>query len=441
MKPNELITLPQDSDPEPAQLHNHIVMMIDGGIDPNHKAYKDKVIASYTLSCTPPSFDAGNAGDLSEMSSDELKKKIIANIKEGDEFEASCELKEGIEISAESPSDDLLSLRDRWNLSIKERKTGVLEYFEAFEIEKYLREDVLQYHGTSTTAMVAYRNPNVKFVLVENKQESSHYPRLLCKQLEEQSPRWNLGDDKDYTNVSIERCRDSESSLLHKLAMKYNVNLVNKSYGISAADVSSMLKQSSCSLELKKPMMTFLAGKEQIKEGIRNKDGMNYDQVPYITIQSAGNEGMAIENRLDMPYCSRYLQHILVGSYNITYKEVSSFSNYGSCVTLFNLGSRVVTSNPLNFLTVTDGTSFSAPLTVRYISFEFDETTPPQDIVRKLKERLDENRFLPPSKHFRYASYDAQAGDLRLADGNNFDPVIVVNSPLDENEVRKVFAK
>jgi hypothetical protein len=71
---------------------------------------------------------------------------------------------------------------------------------------------------------------------------------------------------------------------------------------------------------------------------------------------------------------------------------------------------------------VIDGTSFSAPLTVRYISFEFSQTMAPKDIVKQLKSRLDPKGFIPPSKHYAYAAFEAQQGDLNLAEG--FDPTI-----------------
>ncbi|MBP6219168.1 MAG: S8/S53 family peptidase [Oligoflexales bacterium] len=431
--------IPQDADPEPAKLYNHVVMLIDSGIDPNHEAYKDKVLASYTLICaSSPKIDVNK-------NYNELKKDFIINTKDGSDFGSSCELKEGIETRSVLPPVKVLALRERWNQSIKERNEKLLNFTDSSKVKDYLEEYMSSYHGTNSTAIIAYKNPNVKFVLVEKKigARGEQPKKVECKEIEDEVPLMSILHDSEVKRTLIERCKNSETNILHDLALKYKVSLVNKSYGSSGSAIESFLRTSGCSQELKKPIMTSLSGIAQVEQGIRSKANMDYDQTPYITIQAAGNQGISLNSPLDSPDCSDSVQHLLVGSYNITDKKRSDFSNYGSCVDLYNLGSRVVTSNPQNFLTITDGTSFSAPLTIRYISFEFSEETLPKKIVEELKKRLDPNQFLPPSKHYKYAAYEARSGDLKLAD-DKFNPVFIVNNPLDEeilNNFTKWFAR
>lgn len=432
---------PSDTPTYSSPHHNHVVMMIDTGIDPNHDAYKDNVIASYTIFCEDVE-DKGWPQDGNDLSTEQFEKEFENNLPDGVEFGGQhCILQDGINTTSVPPTGDVLTIRDKWNLAIKKHRLHILSKIDILTVLNYLRKNLSSYHGTNTTAIVAYRNPNVKFVLMEKKLKAASDPGIsteACHSLKQSAPIMGRFADHELQRVCVEKGSDSESSLIHELAIKHRVTLINKSYGLSSRDMADLLKDAGCP-DMNEPLMTYFSGIAEIKEGIRSKNGIAYDQTPYLTIQSAGNEGITVNNRKDLLDCPNNAQHLMVGSYRIGGQR-SKFSNYGECVTLFNLGSNVITSNPQNFLTITDGTSFSAPLTVRYISFEFSEKIAPSSIVSELKKRLNSSKFLPQSKHYRYAAYDAEPWDLHLAK-DTANPVIVVDNPLNTTDVFNVLAR
>ena len=101
--------LDPEADNNKKQRQSHIVMMIDEGIDPNNKAYKDKVIASYTLTCD----SYKTVLDATIQEPKELKKKILESLasKKKFTFDKECELKEGINHNTPAPSSYILNRR------------------------------------------------------------------------------------------------------------------------------------------------------------------------------------------------------------------------------------------------------------------------------------------------------------------------------------------
>ncbi len=427
-----------EEEPTNTNHFNHVVMVIDSGIDPQHKAYRDKVIASYTLVCKKNNSNQTNEDKLSSNSKEKIKEKILEdidnNVKQGTEIDDSCSLENGIKITVDPPSATALAYRDTWNEAIKSKDINNVKAMPMVALQiilSYLESSLSHFHGTNTTAVIAYKNPNIKLILVEKKlAQGNEAPTIQCAALEKASSYLESYEDQKIKDALIQKCTHSESELIDSLAKKHKVTLVNKSYGRSVGNIRKLLRSASCRSSLEKPLMTYIAAENEIADGIAQKKGYGYDQVPYLTIQAAGNEGIPIGmTRMDNPFCSGAQQHILVGSYDIN-GGVSDFSNFGACVGLYAPGSKIITSNPQDFLTITDGTSFAAPLTVRYLSFEFSEETPMKTLVTELKNRLDGQGFLPKSKHFQYAAWAATKGDLKLAKEMH-DLIINDSGPLD----------
>ena len=102
-----------------------------------------------------------------------------------------------------------------------------------------------------------------------------------------------------------------------------------------------------------------------------------------MTINSHGNDGLVLDSPSDGENCSNVFT-LNVGA--LTSKgSVASFSNHGSCGDVYILGESVVVSAPENFLFESDGTSFSAPLFVRYLTQTNTVQSDYKDLYKKYK--------------------------------------------------------
>ena len=128
----------------------------------------------------------------------------------------------------------------------------------------------------------------------------------------------------------------------------------------------------------------------------------------YLISHSSGNNSLRIDSAQDTPECLIKGNHLMVGSFNAA-GDISPFSNHGACVDFYTLGSKVITATVGDVLLPLDGTSFSAPLAVRYMT-SFKETSP-KEIKEKIASILDSKRFFKmDSKHTRSISYESGPG-------------------------------
>ena len=407
-------------------------MVLDAGIDPNHRAYKDKVISSYTLVCDS---NASNS-DTTKLSQEEIKEKILAGLKTGaaPEIERNCHLEKGINHVWTPPSPAVSALKAKWNQAIKNKNFYALPKQEAQQVKEYLEKGLSRHHGTNVTALIAYRNPNVRLILVEKKLGRSPTDGAdpsACKSIEQVPIITSIMQDPEVKQAVLQYGKNSGDALIHQLAIQQHVSFINKSYGRDRTTIATFLAAAGCGgSEKTETVIAYLSEKESLRQTVNQNLGIGYDNAPYLTLQSAGNSGIPINTKRDRPdSCSGSTQHINVGSYDIG-GRISYFSNYGPCVDLYSLGSSVITSSPDDFLTITNGTSFSAPLAIRYMTYEFSEKMPLPELNSKLRSRLDAKLFLPQSKVFQYAAYEAYPHELTLV-GEEFDPTINAETPLD----------
>jgi hypothetical protein len=382
-------------------------MVIDEHIDPDHDVYKDKVIAKYSLLCKDAKTEDENFKNI--------KNKLLSQVSQGKKitFGNKCTLTEGI-----APVDDLtphlssqvLSKRPIWNRLIADNEPLPLKDKVEFRSMMHLMSS---YHGTQVSSVIAYKNPHVRFVLVQ-KIFRNHISGSCSVLQQNYKNGLKALKDPEVRKVLAEKAELVEWKLIDELARKHSVTMINKSY-TSNLGLLEKYMDPACKGVMRPLFQEFYKEKGELVETISKRMNLFYDQEPFLTIQSAGNEGIEINSFIEHFECYKSDHHLIVGSYEID-KSRSSFSNHGDCVDLYALGNKVVVSNPRNFLTIAGGTSFSAPLTARYISFEFDRNQTPSEILSKLKKQMDEKRFLVFSEHFRYAAYRAHP-QFRLVGG------------------------
>ncbi len=374
--------------------NEHVVMVVDSGFDPNFEVYKSKVIGRFTLTCAL----TGTEDHMAVMK--ELQEQIAKNSSEPLIFGQKCYLsKEIAELDSQHLNPDYAHLREEWNRHIEDNK---LMPQELFSLYSKLKGKLEGYHGTMVTSLIAYKNPKVRFVLVDFRNlikiTHGYCPDIKANYKEGLS----FLRDPSRRNILEEKAVLSEWQILDELARKYHVSMVNKSYGTTRAYFNKVYL--TCDEETRNLVNEYYYERSEISEKIARRMNIFYEQEPFLTLQSAGNESLEINSKKDFFECTHTPKHIVIGSY-ASPKDRSYFSNYGECVDFYSPGSHIVSSIPSRFLVVINGTSFAAPLTVRYISMEFHPREDPLHIRSELEKRLDAQHFLVFDKQSEYAEY------------------------------------
>ena len=115
---------------DPESKRSQIVMVIDSDFDTSSSIFDNKIVGKYTLECS--------------------------------EDDSKCEIKEGFS-SVPKQNQEVLSKKDIWNKAIKARDFSTISALS----ESGFEDKVVHSHGTSTASIIAYKNPNVKLVLVQ----------------------------------------------------------------------------------------------------------------------------------------------------------------------------------------------------------------------------------------------------------------------------------
>jgi len=406
----------------------HVVMVIDENLDPNHEVLEGKILASYTLKCKPKKNAMSEGALKGPINEEALLAHFEKLAKESNP--SGCEIIDGITPHYTQEQLNFIPLRDRWNEAVKKRDFSQISHVEYLATTSQI---IGSSHGMLSVGTIAYKNPHVKFVLVsvaKNEEEANTDDSSIadiCPILEAIQAAAEL-----YKKQSIiEAATKIPNDLLIRLkdiAELHHVTLVNKSYGGDPFKIQDTLFSQICGKKSEFTALSNLDRSQADLNRIRNEaQNLTPDSMPFLTLRSAGNESHDIGSFYDYPDCFRNSQrHLLVGSYSLD-KRVSRFSNYGDCVDLYNLGTNVITTAPLGFLGIVDGTSFSSPLTVRYITENFDASDPDAKIKKMLMKRRDTKKFLPFPSNLEEVAYDKPPRGLRAGFGwvGNFDSISI----------------
>jgi len=384
------------------------VMVIDTGIDTSVPDLAGKISGLYTELCGAGSYTGGDPAAIDGGAADggaafdAAKQALIAGYAQTDD---SCRLKSGISAKTD-PLHGIEKFRDRWNAMI--RANGQENYGVPFNYDEWDQisgpvQDQLQmfsYHGTSTSTTVAHANPGVRLVLVERQlmSESEVQSGFTCFVQSDVDQMVALLTDPDVFAAAVAQQTTIEKDFSDALAA-HHVGVVNESFGSPSRNILEQMQASQCTdpIDLSRYFAALTA--------IDVARGAASGQPPALTVQAAGNDGQAINTGADALDCVVDEPHSLsVGSYNAGSGQRNSFSNYGACVDLYAPGQSIVTMYAGGWLLPADGTSFAAPLTVRFSSMNgpspFSVATTRQVVLSNLDSAGNLPADLFPSDFF-----------------------------------------
>jgi Subtilase family len=361
------------------------VMVIDEGFDLSISELRGRVAAAYTETCADePTSDADaavspDAGADAGVSFDQMKQDLIAALAVPDD---SCHLSVGIGAKAD-PLASIAQYRTRWNAMIRANQfadQGDFTPAEETQIMNTLGQDLQNfvYHGTATAGTVAHDNPNVRLVLVERQlaSESSVQSSFTCFVQSEIDQAVALLTDPQVNAALVNQPAEIEGDISAAEA-KYDVGLVNESFGSSSRPALEMLQLAAgCTAVDLSAYFTVL-------DQVEIAHAKTVQGPAVLTVQAAGNEGLEIDSDADSLSCDiGDPLSLLVGSTD-TAQVRSSFSNFGACVDVYAPGESIVAPYAGDWLLPVDGTSFAAPIVARQVSL----TLPP--VFDPAQARLD----------------------------------------------------
>ncbi|HEY6476734.1 MAG TPA: S8/S53 family peptidase [Polyangia bacterium] len=342
------------------------VMVIDDGIDPSVSDLQGKVVGTYTESCaTEPSSDAAVTPVAVDSGAfDTLKQVYLQALAQPDD---SCHLTPGIS-SKPDPLAMVAQFKSRWNEMVRKNET-VDQAFTYAEYQQLMGPlstefDSFGYHGTATSSTVAHDNSSVRLVLVERQlgSEESLMTNFPCLAQSDIDQTVELLSDPQIYAAAVAQPATVDGELAAAMS-KYDVGIVNESFGASSRQTLETLQTMYC----KTPIS--LSAYFTLIDSLTNAHNATIGGPPVLTVQAGGNDGVQIDSGADSLSCDLGDPNaLLVGAYDSGTLARTSFSDYGGCIDLYAPGQAVVVEYAGGWLVWADGTSFASPLTVRYAS-------------------------------------------------------------------------
>jgi subtilisin family serine protease len=348
-------------------------MVVDEGFDLSVAELQGRVAAAYTETCIDTSTSGSSGGTgatsdagvaLSGPAFDALKKQVIAELSRPDN---SCQLSPGISAKSD-PMATVAQYKSRWNAMVlaNQYPNDVFAQAEYAALTAAFKAefDTFAYHGTATAGTVAHDNPNVRLVLIERKlsSESALKTQFTCLAQSDIDLFVALLSDADVFKAFANQPATIDGELA-SVTTKYNVGLVNESFGSMArATLEAMQTQSGC------PTPIALSAYFTLYDKVELAHAATIAGPALLTVQAAGNESAEIDSGADALACDiGDPQSLLVGSYDLSQVR-SSFTNFGACVDIYAPGEAIVAPYAGGWLLPVAGTSFASPMVVRYLS-------------------------------------------------------------------------
>lgn len=400
---------------------NMNVMIIDDGFNLDAQVFKNKIINQYTLQCNNSQADEQSSFKLGqenepEQTEDEKFLKLKDAYIESLNSNSTCRIENSLEQVENKELSQYIEQKDRWNSEI-DGKTIFKNILNEPELIKVSRSiNLVSHHGTSTAGLIAYKNPNVKLVLLQlelgDPGEYSH----SCLFQDKVDRTVRVLKDPEYRDLYLKKPTDPINKSLAEIMEKNNVKIINFSAGtlpretIEARNIEKGCGKVSL-YEYYKELATLDREKAELN---RNIATTGFPEP--LLIQAGGNESMEINDATDSDDCP-YIRDstLLIGSYDKSGTR-SDFSNFGDCIDLYTVGRELVSASPYGFLNVQSGTSFSAPLITRYISMNFSDGTANSEIKQQLLNLRDENKYLPAAfpPELAIDNFDQKIGGFNL---------------------------
>jgi subtilisin family serine protease len=392
------------------QLRN-VVMVVDDGFDPSVAELRGKVVASYTIECDPSSDGVDGGVDAGvdplvfgeEPDFDRAKRDLIAALREPDR---SCRLRAGLQPYDRSLFAGVEPLRERWNSALR-ADTDVASAFttaEYAEITAALTNAPrdARVHGTSVAGLLAYENPDLRLVLVQypTLSTSEVTAAVQCISQTTIDRAMALLDDAEVRAAYVGRPRADLDRGLDDVISWSHVGSLNLSIGVlSTKAIEDAMVAEGCARVDLGPWQARLSELDREQEKAQSAPAA-------LSVQSAGNEGVAIDSPADSADCRQGdPTHMLVGAYGVDGAR-ARFSNYGLCVDMLAPGQSILAPLPGNWLLPQDGTSFSAPLITRLLSMEAPLPFEPSQTGAWLISLREGEGRIPPARFPADVVYD-----------------------------------
>lgn len=306
--------------PVKSALAQRNVMAIDEGIDLSVAELQGKVVAAYTVDCSPADgAGAGAAGDEGVPDGagadqdgdgaaadggdafDEVKRRYIQSLMTTDE---SCGLKPGI-VAKPDPLAAVARYRDRWNGMIRGQRfrDEVFNEQEWTEVTGAIDAELMHFgfHGTATSGTVAHDNPDVRLVLIERTLEdpTKKTDDFTCLVQSDLDLEVALLADPDvmaaYAGAPISRYTRE----FRGVVARYDVGVINVSFGVPPREAIEQLQAAKgCPPVDLVPYYSSLHAANAAFDVARGA-------LPYLSVQAAGNDGLDLSFRRTAPSASR----------------------------------------------------------------------------------------------------------------------------------------
>jgi hypothetical protein len=364
---------------------HQVVAIIDSGFDLYLPHFRGKIAGGYTIKCEPQ--------DKLSTSFEDAKAELLARYAVKN---THCHLVPGVTLRKSANLDASTDYLAAWNRELAQQ---TVQLTPGGLWRLILGEETYNYHGTWTSSLIAYHNPDVRIVFVASEDQERSDAPVTCPTEEALGRSIALSQDQDIRDAFVASPPSSYDDELAAMFRHHGVTLVNESFG----------NRPLAKLQFRCPdVAELLATSNAIDAGVigAREQAINvkeFDGVAVLRVQSAGNDGLELSSSRDRDNCPTDPRHVplgassvdvMVGSWTASSSlppTVSSFSNTGPCVSFYAPGDDIVSMSPDGFLAVLRGTSFSAPLLVRHLSLMPPGTTP----SAMLEALQQENPTLP----------------------------------------------
>lgn len=388
----------------PLNITHHTVLVLDDGFDKNQPVFEKKVTATYTITCSKE-----NENTNKNLDYDQYRKKFLEDLKAN---ESTCSIKSGISFRIGPDLKKLEGDKNKWNEDIKGKKAALSsKNFQKTSSVLHGSEAGINYHGTNTSGIIGYDNADTKLVLVQIELASSNQDIIedesACPEQSELDLYVRVLKDKEVRKAYVTSAPDELTKKLTKIAADNKVTLVNLSLGSSSRQALEQLYvDAGCKPLNYKDYYTEQGKIDSERSEYLEKNYKNPEDPYILTVQAAGNDGSRIDDLADSRECSdRKFGLVLVGAVDTNGKK-TKFTNYGKCVDYYTLGKNVVVQAPGGFLNVADGTSFSAPLLVRYISKNIKAGLTFKAMIKELDQLAGNLGYFPSSIYPEELAFD-----------------------------------
>lgn len=370
------------------------VAIIDSGFDMGHQVFNGKVIGSYSIECKDAATPAN--GTTQPTAFDQIKAGLLQELKTQDD---SCSLRPGVELYKSQGFRDFAKYRQTWNQGIQNKtyKTVIQQIPDAKTFLKVLGGDDGNYiyHGTATSGIIAYQNPSVDLILIQKQLgKPGETQTVQCPKQADIDLFVKLFTDADVLNAVSSAPMALEEEQMLKLFTDKHIQLVNMSFGQSPRAVLEKELAAQCGALDFKAYFKAQAEVEKRKALGGKRFQSNHDGIVFV--EAAGNDGVTLNSGEDTPECpfSGEKNRVAIGAYDANQK-ITDFSNRGPCVDAYALGDDVIVATPDNFLFAESGTSFSAPIVVRYLSKQIAQGASPEKALDDMLKSRKADGFLP----------------------------------------------